>query len=200
MRIVIKPMGLICILLAISALAVLSILNYQKRSMASAMEARESAGALMRTFTGAAWRLNNESADASLTVTTDPNAPGVNNSVLHANVRKGNQDTPYLVRASKNVPADLPANRKLRLTIWGRSKTSDTATLYFELGKEPYTKDMDKQVALTPKWKQYRFDFTTQRAYAKDEAQVRLILGGSAGEFDFSGLELTDLDAAEAEE
>src|SRR4029079_3335550 len=127
MRIVIKPVGLICILLAISALAVLSILNYQKRAMMAAMEDREMKGALLRTFTDITWRLNNESSDASLTVTADPNAPGVNNSVLHANVRKGNTDTPYLVRASKSVPQPLPGNRKLRLSIWGRSKTSDAA-------------------------------------------------------------------------
>lgn len=190
MKIVIKPIGLILIVLTITALTALTIINYQKHSMQLALREAENHGVLLQTFGDSEWRLDNESKDATLLVSVDPNAPGANNSVLHATVKKANSSMPYLVRASKSVPQALPANHKLRLSIWAKSKTSSPVTLLFEEGQAPYKKDMEQEIALTPKWKKHVIPFETKKAYTAGEAQIRLILGAKAGEFDFSGLEL----------
>jgi hypothetical protein len=191
MKIVIKPIGLILIILTITALTAFTIVNYQKHAMQRALREAESNGVLLQTFGDAEWRLDNESKDATILVTLDPNAPGANNSVLRATVKKANPHTPYLVRASKSVPQTLPAKHKIRLSIWAKSRTSSPVTLLFEEGKPPYTKDFNQELPLTPKWKKHVVTFETKRAYGPNEAQIRLILGAKTGEFEFSGLELS---------
>ena len=97
----------------------------------------------------------------------------------------------YGLQLSAVVPAAVQDGQVLRLHFWGRSATRHPIRAVFEKSSDPYTKSLNRAVALTPRWTEYAFVLTTP-AYPAGGAAVHFVVGAQAGPVELAGIALED--------
>lgn len=128
--------------------------------------------------------------DAGVTTVSAIGAPGGNLQELRVTVAK--PITPdYSIEISAVVPAAVQDGQVLRLHFWGRSATHNPIRAVYEKYGDPYTKSLNRSLALTPQWKVYAFALTTP-AYPAGGAAVRFVVGQQAGTVELAGIKLED--------
>ena len=110
--------------------------------------------------------------------------------VLHVTVLKP-VNPYYRIQLTHDIAAALPAGTRLRCRFSARSATHNTFHAVIEKRTAPYTHLIDRQITLTPVYKQYTFVASVPAAYGPRGTAVRLQVGQQAGTFDFKDLTVT---------
>jgi hypothetical protein len=204
MRVVIKPLGIVLILVCLISLAGLAVFrgSQPSKSAASAGGTTDTASteAALPLVKGAivisdvnAWRLQGPQASTgTLSVLTQPDAPTADKQVLHIALTCPVQEEGWAVQLAQYIPSEVPSGQKFRCHFWARSKTKNKAYLVYEMAKKPYTKDFKQEFLLTPEWKEYNVIMTTHQAYPARGSSVKYQVAFGPGEIEINGFEVKE--------
>ncbi len=115
-------------------------------------------------------------------------SPSTHGPVFRITVRQA-VDPYYHIQLSHPIAADLPNGTLVRLRFWGRSATSNPVHVVVEQSQSPYHRALDREMRLTPDWKEYSCAATVP-AYGPDGLAARFQIGDEAGTLELAGITL----------
>lgn len=97
---------------------------------------------------------------------------------------------PWDVQLRQTAKGEIPLGAHVHVRLWARSKSSSPITIACEHNDKPYEKLASKTFDLSPDWKQYDMEWTSDRTAPPSWAQISLQLGGKVGEIELAGASL----------
>ena len=208
MRVVLKPAGLVALLLAIVGLAGLTLWQAGRMTARPLTTAGKSgsdtptvsvstkptfAGKLVIDPVAFPWTLATQPpAEAIKTDFSSAQIPGEIKHAVRLTVTKVDPTKFWCAQLIKQVPQPIAANHNLIVTFWARSKTNVSVHVVFEEGQVPHTPELDTVIAFTPDWKEYTLHFRTNRDHTKIPANFCLKAGIMPGELEISEVRVAD--------
>jgi hypothetical protein len=208
MRIVIKPLGAILLVATIAVLAFLAVTNGRRFLGTSSpppatptSASVEPAGEVKRVplknqvevLPGPGGILEASviravPPEAAITLIPAEGKPGGFDKAMRVDV-KLKPASAWTVQVIRETKVPVKEGQKLTARFWARSPNQHTINAVFERSDAPYTRSLDKQVKLTPEWKEYSFPFTTP-AYASHGAKFDIQAGTETGIFEIAGVQV----------
>jgi hypothetical protein len=180
MRVVVKPAGLLILLLSLGVLAFLAFGKFDTKKTQSLSPPVRRSNDLVSPV---AFSVSGE-LGAKLVKLTPVDLPtGAKEGVRVTLTRKLKQR--WDVQLIRNLRVAVPAGQSLTFSFKARSKTRNKICAVYEQAAAPYPKSLEKDIILTPEWTDYTFTFTTP-AYAAAGAGYRLQIAYDKGEFEFA--------------
>lgn len=97
---------------------------------------------------------------------------------------------PWDLQIRQTAKGEIPLGAHVHVRVWARSRTNSPMTVACEHNEQPYEKLASKSIDLTPDWKQYDLEWTSDRTAPASWAQISLQLGGKVGEIELAGASL----------
>lgn len=200
MRVIIKPAGLAILTLSLATLGLLAARGVRTAAgpVAAAPAAAPTAVPPTAPLPAGKALLPPDLADWNVVgmaestrrkeIVTDESAPFPEKKFVRCTVlrvRPG-EHWSQQVMYTRAHPTPVPPGRNCTVRFWGRSRKSSTMFVAIQQGVEPFQKDLDKRLTLTPEWRLYEMPFRTTHDYRKDGLQFVFQVGISPGEFDLA--------------
>lgn len=222
MRVILKPGGLIFLLIAITALAIIAFSkthtstgggpektggpdlssptaagNDEGHSEAVADPSKRRAGELIDPVSQH-WSLGvQDPARARIDYFLASDLPGSEDKhALRFDILAVDPNKYWAAQLIKVIPDPVPLGHHVIVHFWARSKTSNTAHIVFEEGKPPHTPQLSQVVSFTPTWKKYDFPFITTKDNTAVHANFCVKASVTPGEIEIAQLYLQDDGAA----
>lgn len=196
MRIIIKPLGMVCIAIVFGgAFAALALRKPGGVSSPSApggsVSATKNPASGTNLVSAAKWKFYTEKGAVG-------NMAMIAESVGGASLTGVKILTDRPTAQAWNIGASNPLGiafnngEKLQLRFWGRSSSSSQITIILQRNVPSFPDCFKRAVTLTPEWKEYRYEITAS-TMAKWESMIALHAGFRAGEVEIVGAELIRL-------
>ncbi|MBC8139551.1 MAG: hypothetical protein H8F28_27035 [Fibrella sp.] len=196
MRVVIKPAGLLILIVIIATLSSVAFFGMPRpRAAAVAKTADKSDSAKSPTglnfYGDRAWGLAAITPEAAELQVSTGAVPGVGEPVkIYKVLVKKATENPWDVSLFLPTPATLAKNEKLRLTFRARSDDAVPCIANFEQNSAPYPKSGELKVATTRDWNQYTLEFASRDNYAPDKSHTTFHLGTKKGMIEIADMRL----------
>ncbi len=99
-------------------------------------------------------------------------------------------ENPWNIIVRQSVNAPLKKGDALSFKAWLRSPQSLKTFAFLEAKDEKFTKSLQKELTLSPDWKEYQVSGIAQGNYAAGETTLGFHLGFGAGTIEMTGLQL----------
>lgn len=222
MKVILKPAGVLVVLAAFGALAVLAITKKAKQPEAMSRPptpARSEAVPKFSKTGGSSQELSTRSlakvnwARAKRILEPDITGPNwhslitkgkVENAVVPAMIA-GHPFARHITITELGVnpwdlqiahPLEVAFKKKshVRLTYWGRSKDGCNIAAVVEQASEPYAKVASRVAKLTPEWKQYSEEWEQTADTEPGWAHIDFQVGYQIGEIELTGVQLDSVE------
>lgn len=207
MRLILKPLGIVLILIAFAVLTIAALNANKKTTKAPVVFVNSKTtdnltipadaivnGVPLIPAGSSQWNLiKTTNGDGSVKIVPVTNPPDKFDQALQITVTKADSKQIWAVQVARKIPFVIPGNWKFALRFWARSPQSGTARIVLEESKDPYEKELLKDQPLTPEWKQYVLPVSTKHGYPEMGTQIGLQVGGQVGTYEFSQVELVDV-------
>lgn len=196
MRVVIKPAGLLILIVVIAVLASLAFFGLPRtptaavaRTASPAKNANSAAGSdLLR---GERWNLAVTVAEAAELKEHTGAVPGVGEPVTIHTIRlKKTVPNPWGISLHLPTPAAIVKGEKLKLTFRARSEDAAPFTANFEQNSAPHPKSGTLNVSTTREWNLYTMDFVSTDKYAPEASQTTFHVGMKTGTLEIADIRL----------
>lgn len=206
MRLIIKPMGVLLLVIIIGALGTMAILlsdrtvaggSQKSLPLPAAPSPAASQQPQMPVPTGVevfrADKLRLVGGDmATMTTIPVPEKPGGNESALRVVIKKVPKDG-YAIQLTEDASNPLPRATPLSVRFWGRSTNKNSLYLLIEQSGSPFAKALSKQVILGKTWQEYAYNVTVPESFPKNPA-VRFHIGFQLGTIELAGVRVVRAD------
>ena len=105
-------------------------------------------------------------------------------------IKTGPQD--WNIQLLQSIPSSIPKGEVLRVHFWGRSKTTNSVSLYYGQKQNPYTRFLSTNLILTPTWQEFSVVFKPPRAVPKDWARLMFFCNSKVGNLELANISLED--------
>jgi len=215
MKVILKPIGLICIIGAFGLLTAVAFFRNNNSNTAlpvvttgNNMSVNKSVPPATRAATTTAtslppgvllmpdiasdeWQnlIGNGKSDSAIvdsTVAYHPHARRLTTTAAGTH--------PWDLQLAHPLNVALKGGKKIRLTFWARSKDSCPLTAVVEQNAEPYTRVVSQDVQLTPNWQQYTAEWVQTADTTDKWAKMDFQYGQKIGEIELTGVTIHEVD------
>lgn len=180
MRIVLKPAGVILLIVMIGILASFSLFNKRQslEATSTVTDAQSSLSPDARLIMDDSMQLTVSSSQSADMVESKETITGVAKPVVvyKIHVKKTVKD-PWNAAIFTSLVSPVAKGEKLRLVFHARSADAGTFAAIFEQNSEPYTKSVNQVIQPNKEWREYSLPFTPLADYGKEKAQITFHLG-----------------------
>jgi hypothetical protein len=206
MKVILKPggfvvVGTLVVLGVFGAVKVLSPRPEPSTSSASPQAKPPVSVSGQKPLTGASlidptrqgWSLATQKpAAATMKLQVSPELPAGSQHSLHLEVTAVDPNKYWCAQLLKKVPQAVEGNHNLTVQFWGRSVKKTAVYVVFEEGLSPHTAELQKNVRLTPEWRQYQFPFRTTKDHTDTHANFCIKAGLEVGEIEIANMHVVD--------
>lgn len=204
MNIVLKPGGIILLLIAFATVSTAAILVYKKKSVVAApiiisngnmgnerTPAPTDAGAEPpdeEELAADNWRMI---GDASLFTTTWVKGPNEQYpKAKEYTIKKVPKGGPWDIQTFQPIEDAVPAGSRIQVRFWARSNDSGEVVAVIEKQAPPYTRLIAKEIRLSPQWRSFTLETRAPQALPSGWAKVGLQLATRPSVIDIAGAEV----------
>ena len=200
MRIILKPIGTLALLTAICVLVALVIAKTRGNRVttaptaptaptADAASTKTTAGDSVINPDDMPWKMIAQPpAEAVMTNIVAADLPDANKHAVRLVVTKVVPEKFWCAQLLKEVPQTIPANKAMVVHFWGRSRQKTPIWVVMEGGESPHTPELQENITLSEKWKQYELPFTTTEDHTKSHANFCIKAGTQRGEIEVADI------------
>lgn len=139
------------------------------------------------------WSLRQQPpAQATIEETIANDLPSKNKHMVRLRVTAVDPDKYWAAQMLKEVPQEVQAGKNMLIRFWGRSRQSTPIWVMFEAGASPHAPEIQKQVRLSPEWKEYTMPFSTKQSHREPHANFCIKAGIQIGEIEVAGIRVEE--------
>lgn len=204
MNVILKPGGLMLLLIAFATVSTAAILTY-KRQNATLAPIIISNGNIARPGLAAStdgsvpppddeelaadnWRMIGQPSQFAVAWKKGPNDqyPTAKEYTIKTKPKGG----PWDIQTYQPIEDALPAGAQIQVRFWARSKDNGAITAVIEQQAAPYNRLIAKEISLSPQWRSFSVETRTTRALPSGWAKVGLQLATRPSVIEIAGADV----------